>query len=85
MDVVDRPNVMTVSGSAGGWDLAQVLQMAGVDMEADGQIGREFNLTGRNDTVSEFVASMQGPVNLSLTNGIIATSLLELAGLGVIP
>lgn len=76
---------MAVSGTAGGWDLAQVLQMAGVDMEADGQIGREFNLTGRNDTVSEFVASMQGPVNLSLTNGMIATSLLELAGLGVIP
>jgi hypothetical protein len=85
MDVLEAPDVVSVAGATSGWDLADILQMAGVDFQANGALRGDFNLTGNISSAAAFASSMSGTASLVMLNGQIATSLLELAGLGIFP
>jgi hypothetical protein len=85
MDLLESPDTIAVSGSTGGWDFGKILDSVGAGIDAYGILHGNFNLTGKRGSVSEFVNSMRGPVKIDMSNGSISTSLLELAGLGVLP
>lgn len=85
MDVIEAPDMVSVSGVTAGWDLADILEMAGVDLEANGALTGNFNLTGNISSDVAFLNSMAGTVSVVMREGQVATSLLELAGLGIFP
>jgi hypothetical protein len=85
MDLLESPDTIAVSGSTGGWDFGKILDSVGAGIDAYGILHGNFNLTGKRGSVSEFVNSMRGAVKIDMSNGSISTSLLELAGLGVLP
>jgi uncharacterized protein involved in outer membrane biogenesis len=45
----------------------------------------EFNVSGSTASGKAFVNSMRGTASLSMSQGYVSTSLLELAGLGIFP
>ena len=85
MDLVKSPELLTVSGAASGWDLGEILKAAGVDIDARGKLRARFNVTGNRKSAKAFVNSIYGSATVSMANGAIATSLMELAGLGIFP
>ena len=54
-------------------------------IEANGTLGASFDITGNITSGKAFVNSMVGSASLNMGQGSIATSLLELAGLGIFP
>lgn len=85
MDLIERPDVVNISGSTGGWDFGKILDSVGAGVNAYGILNGNFNLTGQYGSLRSFINSMNGAVTVRMSNGRIATSLLELAGLGVLP
>lgn len=85
MDLINTPDVIRISGGTGGWDFGKILTRVGVDIAARGTLGARFDLTGRHASAKAFIDTMRGNVTISMGNGAIASSLLELAGLGVLP
>ena len=85
LDLVKSPNLVSVSGSTGGWDFGKILDSVGLGVQAYGILGGRFNLTGDRRSLDAFVNSMRGSVSVNMYDGEIATSLLELAGLGIFP
>lgn len=85
MDLAANPNVLRVSGSAGGWDFGKIMNELGFKKRASGTLNASFNLSGRNTSVQDFLASMSGQATVSMNNGSIENQLLDLAGLGVVP
>ena len=85
MNVVDTPGRVRLTGNAGGWQLNDVFAAFGVDASAAGNLNATFDLAGRMGSVQAFANSMRGRATVELKNGRIGTSLIELAGLGVIP
>lgn len=85
MDVVNAPETLSLSGSATGWDLGQALKTAGLKYDAGGDLRGTFDLTGSTKGVRAFLNTMNGTATISMSGGFIRTSLLELAGLGVVP
>ncbi len=85
MDLLKTPDLLTVSGATSGWDLGEILKTARLDIDANGKLRGRFNLTGNRKSAKAFVNSIFGSATVSMSNGAIATSLLELAGLGVFP
>lgn len=84
MDLINSPKIIGVSGSTSGWDFGELLKTVGVDIAANGTLNARFNLAGRRDSVEAFLDSMGGTANVYMSNGTIATSLLDLSGLGVL-
>ncbi len=84
-DLVNAPKYLSVSGSTRGWDLQHLLSVAGVKLDADGTLGGPLNLRGNISSLDTFLNTMRGSATISMAEGHIATSLLELAGLGVVP
>lgn len=85
MDLAKSPELLNVSGATSGWDLGTILETAGLDIDAHGKLRGQFNITGNRKSVRTFINSMYGSATVSMSSGTIATSLLELAGLGVFP
>ncbi|WP_157769952.1 AsmA family protein [Ruegeria profundi] len=85
MDLIRSPNIVFVSGSTGGWDIGKILDSVGAGIDAYGIVDGKFSLSGRRSSIKEFINSMDGTVTLRMMDGRVATSLLELAGLGVLP
>ncbi len=85
MDIAQSPDHVTVSGATQGWDLGEILKNVGVNLDARGKLRADFNLTGTRTSAKAFVNSMNGSATVSMSGGAIASSLLELAGLGVFP
>jgi uncharacterized protein involved in outer membrane biogenesis len=85
MDILEQPDLVNISGSTGGWSIGEILKTAGVNLDARGELRAEFNLTGNRASASSYLRSMYGTVFASINNGAIASSLIELAGLGVLP
>jgi hypothetical protein len=56
-----------------------------VSLDAHGKLRGQFNVTGNRNSAKAFVNSMAGSATISMSNGTVATSLLELAGLGIFP
>lgn len=85
MDVVKSPGVVAVNGATGGWDLGKIMSSMGASIGAQGILGGRFALSGSSASVDRFLRTMVGNADISMGKGRIDTSLLELAGLGVIP
>jgi hypothetical protein len=85
MDFLKSPQFVTVSGATSGWDLATILKTAGVSLDAHGKLRAKFNVTGNRKSAKTFVNSMAGSATISMSKGTVASSLLELAGLGIFP
>lgn len=85
MDLLNSPDRLTISGATSGWDLGELLKIARIDIDARGKLRAQFNLTGITKSTNAFINSIFGSVTVSMSNGAIATSLMELAGLGIFP
>jgi AsmA family protein len=85
MDLIRTPDLLSVSGVTSGWDFGKILESIGVDIQASGKLNAEFNLTGNSHSSKAFINSMYGVASVKVSEGTIATSLLELAGLGIFP
>ncbi|SDL00262.1 AsmA family protein [Aliiruegeria lutimaris] len=84
MDMVNAPDRIALSGATSGWDFGEILDSLGLGIDAHGTLRGDFDITS-NLKSSSFVNSMRGRASISMANGNISTSLLELAGLGVFP
>lgn len=85
IDANTAPEVVHLKGSTGGWNFGDVLRALKVKMPASGTLDAEFDLSGAHDSLAAFKDSLEGSATVRMRNGTIATSLLDLAGLGVIP
>ena len=85
MDVVNDPDNISIRGGTSGWDFGRILESIGLGIQANGILRADFNVIGKVGPVRTFANSMVGSAALGMGNGMIATSLLELAGLGVFP
>lgn len=85
MDMVKTPQLLSVSGTTRGWNLKDVLDAIGLSYAADGKLHGTFAFTGERRSVDAFVNSMRGSASVLMSNGGIATSLIELSGLGIFP
>ncbi|WP_170357417.1 AsmA family protein [Ruegeria arenilitoris] len=85
MDLIDSPDWLSLSGSTSGWEFGEIMDELGIGIEAYGRLSGEFNVSGSTASGKAFVNSMRGNASLSMSQGYISTSLLELAGLGIFP
>ena len=83
IDLNSAPDRVHIKGSTSGWELAALLKEAGVKLPAQGVVAATVDVTGSIAKNTDFLNSLRGSAVLSLRNGAIATSLLELAGLGI--
>ncbi|NRB16824.1 MAG: hypothetical protein HRU33_04390 [Rhodobacteraceae bacterium] len=74
-----------VSGATSGWDFGKILDAVGLSIDAHGKLRGRFDVTGNRSSISTFINSMYGSASISMSKGDVATSLLELAGLGIFP
>ncbi|WP_170552438.1 AsmA family protein [Ruegeria atlantica] len=85
MDLIDSPDWLSLSGSTSGWEFGEILDELGIGIDAYGRLSGEFNVSGSTTSGKAFVNSMRGNASLSMSQGYVSTSLLELAGLGIFP
>jgi uncharacterized protein involved in outer membrane biogenesis len=85
MDLVETPELVSVSGATSGWDFGKILDSVGLGIDAHGKLRGSFDVTGNRRSISAFINSMYGSASISMSEGDVATSLLELAGLGIFP
>lgn len=85
IDTMTAAKVLRLKGSGGGWDLGEILKAMRVKVPASGVIDAVFGVSGNHGSVAAFINSLDGTTTLRMRNGTIATSLLDLAGLGVVP
>ncbi|MDE0591531.1 AsmA family protein [Halocynthiibacter sp. C4] len=83
VDLDNSPKYARVNGRASGWELSDLMELAGVDMDARGKPSLQFNLGATYTSLPAILASLNGNVQVSMGQGAVATSLLELAGLGI--
>ncbi|WP_425044328.1 AsmA family protein [Primorskyibacter sp. S87] len=85
MDLVETPELLSVSGATSGWDFGKILDAVGLGIDAHGTLSGNFDITGNHSSARTFINSMYGSASISMSKGDVATSLLELAGLGIFP
>ncbi len=85
MDLIDSPDWLSLSGSTSGWEFGEILDELGIGIDAYGRLSGEFNVSGSTASGKAFINSMRGDAFLSMSQGYVSTSLLELAGLGIFP
>ncbi|WP_299354309.1 AsmA-like C-terminal region-containing protein [uncultured Shimia sp.] len=85
MNALEDPERLNVVGSTSGWDFGAILDAVGLGIDAHGTLDASFDVSGSTKSGKAFVNSMVGYASLNMGKGDVATSLLELAGLGVFP
>ncbi|MGR3713832.1 MAG: AsmA family protein [Shimia sp.] len=85
MDASENPDQLRVLGETSGWDFGQILRAVDIDLSARGALFAAVDVTGNIASGKAFANSMVGSATLNMRDGAIATSLLELAGLGIFP
>lgn len=85
MDLIRAPNTLLISGSVSGWELGSILRGLGIEIPASGTLAANFDLHGDRSSMAAFLKSLSGSAYVAMHEGVIGTSILELAGLGVIP
>lgn len=85
MNLVETPSLLSLSGATSGWDFGEILDSVGLGIDARGKIRGRFSVTGNRASLKTYFNSMYGSASITMTQGKIATSLIELAGLGVLP
>ncbi len=64
-------------------DLKKILRSSGFADESVGNIGGRANLKATGDSVADLMATLDGPLSLIMTGGMLDSLLIELAGLDV--
>lgn len=85
IDLIQSPDKARVAGSISNWTLNDLTKLVGLDVVAHGNVSTSFDLSGQYKSLSAFLASAQGQMNLRVKNGRLESSLLKLAGHGVLP
>ncbi|MFY0661443.1 MAG: AsmA family protein [Shimia sp.] len=85
IDLIRRPNQARLHGKILGWTLQGLTSFLGLEVAAQGNVSTSFDLTGNVQSLEGFLRSSSGHVALRLKEGRIASSLLKLAGHGVLP
>ena len=85
MDAIQNPELLHVTGSTSGWDFGNILDSVGLGIKAHGTLSASFNVAANISSGKDIVNSLAGSASVNLRNGSVASSLLELAGLGVLP
>lgn len=85
MDAVNQPEILIINGSTSGWDLGEILTSLELGIEAQGTLDAALNISGNISQPKNFARTITGAATLNMGNGAVATSLLELAGLGIFP
>jgi len=85
MDLANEDHIFNLAGTAGGWQLDDLLGGLNFKKGASGTLYTNFDVSGKTDSVKGFISSMSGNAYVSMRNGSIETRLLDLAGLGVLP
>ncbi len=85
MDLSNDAHLLTLTGTAGGWQLDEILHNLNFKKGASGTIYADFSVTGGTDSPKHFANSMHGNATVSMRDGSIETQLLDLAGLGILP
>ena len=85
IDTITAPSIVRLKGASSGLDLGEIMKVMRVKIPATGTIDAEFDISGHHDSVARFVDTLDGSTTLRMRNGTVATSLLELAGLGIVP
>jgi len=85
MDAIENPDRARIQGSTSGRDFGEILKALEVNIPARGKLSANVDVTGNITSGKVFMNSMAGSASLNMRDGAIATSLLELAGLGIFP
>ena len=80
-----NPSRLSATGQLRGVGLKTLMKLANSDLDAQGSISGPFSLSFDIKQSSNLLRSTSGTTRLELKDGRVATSLLNLAGLGVIP
>jgi len=83
MDLKNKPGIARITGSTSGWDFGKILDSVGLGIEAHGNLNGTFDIAGNISSAKKFMNSMTGNAKITMKDGNIATSLLDLSGLGV--
>ncbi|WP_204114231.1 AsmA-like C-terminal region-containing protein [Shimia biformata] len=84
-DVILDPGTLHVDGTMSGLSLSRVLRLLRIDMDASGKIGGSFGVALDLGRDVPLLRRTTGWARFDMKNGEIATSLIDLAGLGVFP
>ena len=85
VDIADHPDIVTVKGTANGWNFETILQELNVKKHGSGIVNANLNLSGAHRSFEAFLMTSVGDVLVSMHNGTIHTQLLDLAGQGILP
>lgn len=85
IDLLRRPGQARFHGRVLGWTLQDLTSFLGLDVSSQGNVSTTFDLVGNVQSPEGFLRSSSGQVVLRLKEGRIASSLLKLAGHGVLP
>ncbi|WP_377189238.1 AsmA family protein [Ruegeria meonggei] len=85
MNVAKTPQLLSIQGTTKDWNLADVLDAFKVKYAAEGRLHGSFEFVGNRRSLDVYLNSMKGSASILMSNGGIATSLLELSGLGIFP
>lgn len=85
LNFINSPDRLRISGQTGGWNLGEILDSVGAGIGAYGILTGSFDLSGRYQSVRAYATTMRGQATVRLQDGRISTSLIDLAGLGVLP
>ncbi|MEP2782727.1 MAG: AsmA family protein [Pseudoruegeria sp.] len=85
MDAIDDPERVRIQGATSGWDFGEILNAIDIEIPARGDLSASVDVSGNISSGKAFANSLVGNASVNLRSGAIATSLLELAGLGVFP
>lgn len=80
-----EPDVIRFSGDMAGWRFNRLVTILGLDMDATGTVNGRFDLAMRPLDEGKLINKLTGWARLDMRNGKIASTLIDLAGLGVFP
>lgn len=85
IDLEPEERILEIKGSAGGWGLLDILELANFKKAAGGTLYSSFDVSGPVTSVRDFVSAMNGSATISMRDGHIQSQLLDIAGLGILP
>lgn len=85
LNLLKRHKSVGLTGSVNALHLGTLLTLFGIDMDASGLLHGRFALTLSLRNMNNLENAISGTARVGMAGGRIATSLLNLAGLGVIP
>lgn len=85
VDAVNRPDRLRVSGKTGGWDVGELTAGLGGKVHAQGILTGRFDVSARYASRDSFARSLSGSAQVEMGAGRVSTTLIDLAGLGVLP